>query len=309
MEHAVDIWGEKIRVFFGLSRMSHSILDIAHPAAGALLALGAFPAAPTAMIGFLAAFAGFTSVFALNDLMDWRVDKEKADRLRNGFAAFDLDALGYRHPIAQGKLIYQTAFLWVLFWGLLALGLAYLLNPVCALILIAAVGLETGYCSLLRVTHWKALLSGSMVGIGALAGIYAVDSHPPPALVMAFFVWTYAWEVGGRNIPNDWTDLEEDASLGIRTIPIRYGRKRSSRIAFALILVTVGSSFLFPFLAPIKHGTVYLAGAAVSGAVLLVIPAIRWLKEQSRESALILFNRTCFYPVAVFIVILLATLG
>ena len=35
--------------FIGLSRMTHSVLDVAHPASGALLVLGAAPSAPIAM--------------------------------------------------------------------------------------------------------------------------------------------------------------------------------------------------------------------------------------------------------------------
>jgi 4-hydroxybenzoate polyprenyltransferase len=53
---------EGIRKFFGLSRMTHSVLDIAHPAMGALLVFGGFPGPSTVIIGLLAAFAGFTVV-------------------------------------------------------------------------------------------------------------------------------------------------------------------------------------------------------------------------------------------------------
>ena len=167
--------------------MSHSILDMAHPGIGALLVLGAFPDPPVLALGFLAAFSGFISVFALNDLMDWRIDTEKMAKYERALSSFDLDAMGFRHPIALGKLHFRAAFLWVVLWGLLSLGLAYTLRPLCAVILIAAVCLEIGYCRLLRVTHWKVLLSGSMVGIGALAGVCAITSSPPPGLVLLFF--------------------------------------------------------------------------------------------------------------------------
>ena len=93
-----------VRKFFGLSRMTHSVLDIAHPAMGALLAFGGFPAATTVVIGLLAAFAGFTAVFALNDVMDCSVDCEKMAKLTGKKECFDIDSVGYRHPIAQGVL-------------------------------------------------------------------------------------------------------------------------------------------------------------------------------------------------------------
>ncbi|RPJ11022.1 MAG: ubiquinone biosynthesis protein UbiA, partial [Deltaproteobacteria bacterium] len=215
-------FNERLKAYFGLSRMSHSVLDIAHPSVGALVALGGFPPLAPLLIGLIAAFAGFTAVFAINDLIDWRVDTERMQKYRRESSQFDLDSLGYRHPIAQEKLRFGKALAWVFFWGLLSLSLAFVLRPLCCLMLLMAVGLEIAYCKLLRKTHWKAWLSGAMVGVGALAGIYAYKESPSMAYLVSFFVWTFAWEVGGRNIPNDWTDLEEDIHLNIRTIPVRY---------------------------------------------------------------------------------------
>jgi 4-hydroxybenzoate polyprenyltransferase len=139
-----------------------------------------------------------------------------------------------------------------------------------------------------------------MVSVGGLAGVYAVAGSPPPGLVLLFMLWAFAWEVGCRNIPNDWSDLDEDINLRIRTIPVRYGRLASSWVSFSLLCVTVLSSLLFPIVVPVRHPIVYLAGALAAGVVLLVIPAVLWLRSQRTESAMYLFNRACFYPLAVF---------
>jgi 4-hydroxybenzoate polyprenyltransferase len=300
METGSLVLREKVRGFFGLSRMTHSILDIAHPAIGAVLVLGGFPRPSTAIIGLLAAFAGFTAVFGLNDVMDCGVDCEKMAKDSTSKKCFDIDSVGYRHPIAQGSMAFKSAVAWVVFWGLCALSLAFVLNPVCAALMVAAVGLEMGYCRLLRVTHWKALLSGLMVAVGGLAGVYAVAGAPPLGMVDLFVLWAFAWEVGCRNIPNDWSDLDEDINLRIRTIPVRYGRLVSSWISFVLLCLTVASSLLFPLVIPVRHPIVYTAGALASGAVLLVIPAVLWVRSQRTESAMYLFNRACFYPLTVF---------
>ncbi|HET7839714.1 MAG TPA: hypothetical protein VFL04_08135, partial [Rectinemataceae bacterium] len=74
MANTVTAARGKARLFVGLSRMTHSILDVAHPAIGGLLVFGGFPPTPTILLGLGAAFAGFTAVFALNDVMDYRVD-------------------------------------------------------------------------------------------------------------------------------------------------------------------------------------------------------------------------------------------
>jgi 4-hydroxybenzoate polyprenyltransferase len=294
--------GGRIRSFFGLSRMTHSVLDIAHPAVGAVMVLGGLPGPTTVVVGLLAAFAGFTAVFALNDVMDCRVDCEKMSKYRKSGECFDIDSVGLRHPIAQGTLTFTSALVWVLFWGIGSLVLAYILNPVCSALMIVAAGLEVGYCRLLRVSHWKAVLSGLMVAVGGLAGVYAVSAQPAPRMVVLFILWAFAWEVGCRNIPNDWSDLEEDVHLGIRTIPVRYGRRVAAWISFSLLCVTVASSVLFPLIVPLRHPVLYLAGAAAAGGALLVAPAARWLRRGNTEAAMFFFNRACFYPLAVFTV-------
>lgn len=292
--------GSAAKKFIGLSRMTHSVLDVAHPAAGALLVLGAAPSLRIAALGLVSAFAGFTAVFALNDVMDSRVDAEKMAKFRKDSEAFDLDSVGTRHPIATGTLSMRVAIGWVAFWGILSLTTAFLLKPFCAILLVAAIGLETLYCKLLRVSHWKGLLSGVMVAVGGLAGVFAVSSSPPPLAVALFALWAASWEIGGRNIPNDWSDVEEDVHLGVRTLPIRFGKIASSRIAAAFAAVIVLCSLAFPFVAPVRLVLVYLPLAAAAGLFLLALPLARWLREQSTESAMAYFNKACFYPLAVF---------
>ena len=306
--------------FIGLSRMTHSVLDVAHPATGALLVLGAAPSVPVAALGLVSAFAGFTAVFALNDVMDATVDSEKMAKYRKASEAFDLDSVGTRHPIAQGSLSRRAAVAWVASWGILSLTTAFFLKPVCAAFLLVAIGLEALYCRLLRVTHWKALLSGLMVSVGGLAGVFAVSATPAPLAVVLFALWAASWEIGGRNIPNDWSDIEEDVNLGVRTLPIRFGRKASSRVAAAFASAAILCSLAFPFAAvPAGPGAgpnggplrtiIYLAMAAAAGLLLLALPALRWLRLQTTASAMAYFNKACFYPLAVFAALALRVVG
>ena len=164
----------------------------------------------------------------------------------------------------------------------------------------AAAGLETAYCRLLRVTHWKTILSGLMVAVGGLAGVFAVTVTPPAAFVALFGLWAFSWEMGCRNIPNDWSDIDEDKALRIRTMPVRFGRLATSRISFVMACVTILASLAFPFVVPMRFGWIYFAGALAAGIVFLVAPGIRWLREQQTKSAMLFFNRACFYPLAVF---------
>jgi hypothetical protein len=106
--------------FFGLSRMSHSVLDVAHPAVGAALAavvLGGASPARTSVLGLLAGFAGYTAVFALNDVIDLKAHREKMARYRVDRETFNLGSLGQRHPLAQGSLSYGAGVAWAASWG------------------------------------------------------------------------------------------------------------------------------------------------------------------------------------------------
>lgn len=299
------------RQFFGLSRMTHSVLDVAHPAVGAALAaiaLGGVPPVRTIILGLLAAFAGYTAVFALNDVIDVNVDREKMAKYRDNRESFDIDSLGQRHPLAQGSLSFGAGVAWVVFWGLLSLVLAFMIRPICAIFVLGAVLLETAYCKLLRVTHWKGLLSGLMVGVGGLAGVWAVTPAPRPGMVILFFAWAFAWEVGCRNVPNDWSDFEEDVHLGIRTVRVRYGSRGSSLISFVIVCATAVLGLLFPLVVPMPLGWVYAAGTLVVSAFFLLVPLIRWQREQTSTAALSFFNKACFYPLAVFAVLTLSIL-
>ena len=116
---------------------------MATPALGALLWLGAFPSLGVIILGLITAFAGYTAVYALNDVIGYRTDKEKIQQSgRNGLGN-DLDAVFVRHPLAQGLLSFKEALLWALAWALLALIGAYKLNPICVLIFLAGCALET----------------------------------------------------------------------------------------------------------------------------------------------------------------------
>src|SRR4030042_1670345 len=94
----------RLKMFFALSRTPHGLLDMATPGLAALLWLGQFPSVRTVVIGLITTFAGYTAVYALNDLVDYRTDKEKL-RL-GGFqdSRNYLDAAIIRHPLAQGLL-------------------------------------------------------------------------------------------------------------------------------------------------------------------------------------------------------------
>ena len=92
----------RLKLFWALSRTPHGLLDMCTPAFGALLWLGHLPSISVVMIGLITTFAGYTAVYALNDVIDYRADRKKA--AMGGYSAEEnyLDGVLVRHPCADG---------------------------------------------------------------------------------------------------------------------------------------------------------------------------------------------------------------
>jgi len=292
----------RLKLFWALSRTPHGLLDMATPGLSAMLWLGLLPPAEVVGLGLITAFSGYTAVYALNDVVDCRVDRKKiqGSGLRN--SDHDLDAVYVRHPMAQGMLGYREGILWMAGWALLALVGSYLLNPVCTLIFLTACLLETVYCLLLKVSYLRGLISGVVKNSGGIAAVYAVDPNPAPLFLAVLFLWLFLWEIGGQNIPNDWADLEEDRRLRARTIPVRFGPEGSATIIYSSLAVASALSLVMFWVSPAKLGLPYLAGALFSGFYFLVLPAHRLFTTKGTEEASTLFNRASYYPLAMLLV-------
>jgi 4-hydroxybenzoate polyprenyltransferase len=296
----------RLKLFLALSRTPHGILDMATPALGALLWLGGLPPAGVIALGLLTAFSGYTAVYALNDLVDCRVDREEA---RPGIlleSGRDLDAVFVRHPLAHDLLSMKEGLLWTGGWALTALVGAYLLNPICALIFLAGGLLEAIYCLLLRVTYLRTLVSGVVKTLGAVAAVFAVDPVPSLGFLAVLFLWIFFWEIGGQNIPNDWADIQEDLRLRAKTIPAEFGLRGSIRLIAASLLLAVAMSIVLFWMTPNRLDFQYLAGSLLAGYFLLLLPAYRLHKGESPDEAIALFNRASNYPVVMLFVVMIS---
>ncbi len=294
----------KLKLFWALSRTPHGLLDMATPCFAALLWMGEFPPLKVILIGLITVFAGYTAVYALNDLVDYRTDLEKMTGGNYCNPDDYLDAKMVRHPMAQGCLSFREGLAWALSWGAIAIVGAYWLNPVCVLIFFAGCCLETIYCIMWRITPLRAVVSGVVKTSGPVAGIFAVDPAPSPVFVMVLFLALFFWEIGGQNIPADWTDLNSDRRLKAQTIPVRFGTKLSADLLLlCLILAVVLMTFSFQLS---KSGLEPVA-ALISlgfGIYLLLIPAVRLYQTTSRSEAMTLFNKSSYYPVSLLATVL-----
>jgi 4-hydroxybenzoate polyprenyltransferase len=293
----------KLKLFLALSRTPHGLLDMATPALGALLWLGRFPAFEVILLGFVTTFAGYTAVYALNDVIDYRVDKEKLKLCGHAGVECDLDAKMVRHPMAQGYLSFTEGMLWTVAWSTLAVWGAYHLNPVCILIFAIGCLLETVYCLLLKVTHFRTLVSGGVKTAGAIAGVFAVDPKPSPLFLCMIFLWLFLWEIGGQNVPNDWTDIEADQRLHARTIPVQLGPNSANTIIIgSLTAAAILCVFVF-LVSPIPFEFPFLIAAMSTGLFFLILPAALLYKTQKPRFAMALFNMASTYPLVLLVIV------
>jgi 4-hydroxybenzoate polyprenyltransferase len=294
----------KLKLFLALSRTPHGVIDMTTPAFAALLWLGHIPSWAVVGLGLLTTFAGYTAVYALNDVVDYRADQRKIQDAGLSEVGSDLDAVMVRHPMAQGLLSFWQGLLWAVVWAVIALIGAYLLNPVCLFIFLAGCLLEVIYCALLQLTHLRFIISGVVKTSGPIAAVYAVDPNPSLFYVLILFLCLFFWEIGGQNIPNDWTDQQEDSCILVKTIPVCFGAERASILIVSSLIMAVTLSLILFQLPPGGSQWPFLAMVFTLGVFLLLYPAIRLFKTKRRADAMRLFNKASYFPLSILIVII-----
>jgi 4-hydroxybenzoate polyprenyltransferase len=288
--------------FFALSRTSHGVLDLATPAFCALLWGGRFPAWNVILLSLFTAFAAYTAIYALNDLIGMAMDKEKFSKnaLNTGYS---VEASELRYPLARNILSFKSGLLWIAFWLTLALVGSYLLNPVIVFVLMGATILEIIYCLLLKVTYLRTLVSGLVKASGPIAAVLVVDPHPSLTSLLILLTWVFFWEIGGQNVPADWNDTAEDIGINAKTIPIHFGPEKAAIIVLATLTVTVIASAFLPLISPAPLGLPYILASLIIGFVLLLQPSLQLRRNKDGRYAAKLFDKASYYPMAQFALI------
>ena len=297
-----------LKIFLGLSRTPHGLLDVATPAMAAMLQLGHFPPLFTIILGLITAFAGYTAVYAMNDLIDVNVDRERLALKKKSEAVFHVDEVMAEHPVAQGLIPFSKGFQWVGLWALLAMIGAFILNPFCAVLFVLSALCEFIYCKLLKITHLKIIASAIVKATGGLAGIYAVNPTPPIGFVIFIFFWLACWEIGGQNIANDIVDMEDDKQVGARTTLTVMGLNTSVFVLIATVSMAFFAGVTVFIVAGSGVGLLYPIGATILGYFLLLKPAKVVYESPGPREAASLFNRASYMPLSFLLLTVISIL-
>ena len=295
----------RLKLFWALSRTPHGLLDMCTAALASLLWLGHFPSFKIIGLGLITVFSGYTAIYALNDVVGYRSDKRKLQQgnLRGFEDCEDLDAMLVRHPMARGLLSFKAGLLWSSAWALLALIGAYLLNPVCVLIFICGSILETIYCLMWNISPSRTIISGVVKTAGPIAAVFAVDPNPSMSYLIVLFLLMFFWEVGGQNVPNDWSDIGEDTRFQAQTVPIRLGFEQANVIIFGSIILTIILSGILLVLSNVAFDLPFILAFAFVGLYFLLLPTIKLYRSEESSYAMILFNKASYYPLALLVVV------
>jgi 4-hydroxybenzoate polyprenyltransferase len=275
-----------------LARSRSALLSLGEPALGALLAAGGLPSARVILLGLLAATAGYFCVYALNDLLDLRADRQEIE-LASGHPqecrpeVTHIDITTLRHPVAAGALPLWAAVLWVVALGVVGLVAAYLLRPLCAWLFLGCAALQIIYCSLRRRTWLKVVPAGLMVGAGGLAGWFAAGDLSWGTF--AFFMLLVLWEIADATSQTTWpmwsTTLGGNPTLASVRGP-----------AVATRAIVAGAA-LMPVVAMLQPapwpGRLLLAVAAL---LTMTCPALIMQRRPRPGAAQRYFNRASIYP-------------
>ncbi|HHW60423.1 MAG TPA: UbiA family prenyltransferase [Syntrophomonadaceae bacterium] len=203
----------KIKVFFSMIDISHSLFGLPFAYMGAFLAARGWPGGMNLIWITVAMVCARTAALCMNRLIDRDIDA--ANPRTSGWA------------IPSGQL--SVPIIWGITFVFLALLFfaAYQLNPLCVKLAPLAVLVLWGYSYTKRFTWWCHFILGLAIGIGPAGGWIAITGTfdwQPFVLGMAVACW-----IAGFDIIYACQDIHFDRSHGLYSIPARFGQAGALR--------------------------------------------------------------------------------
>ena len=242
----------RLRTYASFVRFSPSVFALPFALTGALLAFRLVPFS-WARVGWITVcmVAARSAAMGFNRLADASFDA------RNPRTAM--------RELPQGRMSRREAISFVLVSSAIFVGAAAQLGWVCLALSPVALAIVFWYSLAKRVTTYTQIFLGLAMAIAPVGGWIAAGGPPraePWLLGLAIGAW-----VAGFDVLYACQDLQYDQREGLRSIPVRFGVRRSlaiSRVMHVVAVVALGGVGLLAGLGP-----VYAVGVAVVGALLV----------------------------------------
>jgi 4-hydroxybenzoate polyprenyltransferase len=282
----------RFRAHIELLRPPLAAMDLAMPAASALLASyavnGALPPLLPFLIATMGAYLAITSSYVYNDCCDIDVDRiAMPDR-----------------PLPSARLSKRDAQAWSFFLFLLAASAALYLNPESFVVLIAATILITIYSAWAkRSTPFSWVFVGLSFGLVPFGVWLAIEPAGllkaglglhPSSVILAAMICITDW--GFTNCDAS-RDVVGDKEKGIPTTPAIYGIPATARMVAFFWLIGIILSIALGLFAGL--GWLYLAAAGAAGCWLLW-QNLDFVRNPTAQRGARLFYQSANYRAALF---------
>ena len=290
----------RFKAHIELLRPPLAAMDLAMPAAAALLAVWTVEAALPPLLPFIiaaiAAYCAITSSYVYNDCCD-----------------IDVDKIGMpNRPLPSAQLSKKEAQLWSLFLFLVAAAVSLYLNPESFIVLAIATFFITIYSAWAkRNTPFSWVFVGLSFGLVPLgvwlafepAGILKAGAGlHPSSIILAAMIGITDW--GFTNCDAS-RDVAGDKEKGIPTTPATYGIPATARMVTGFWVIGVILSIALGLSSNL--GWLYMAVAAISGGWLLQ-QNLDFVRHPTAERGEKLFYQSANYRAVLFAAIIADTL-
>jgi 4-hydroxybenzoate polyprenyltransferase len=246
----------RLQTYLSFVRFSHSVFALPFALTGALLALYAAPlsgreAAWRVLWIVVAMVAARSAAMGFNRLVDAGYDA------RNPRTAM--------RELPRGAMSRGEAVAFVLVSSFAFIAASFQLGRVCLLLSPVALVIVFWYSLAKRFTTYTQLFLALAMAVAPVGGWLAaggrIGALEPWLLGLAIGAW-----VGGFDILYACQDLEFDRAAGLKSIPVRFGVRRSLVMSRVMHLIAVAC--LAGLAAVADLGPLYLAGVALVAALL-----------------------------------------
>jgi 4-hydroxybenzoate polyprenyltransferase len=246
----------RLSTYASFVRFSHSVFALPFALTGVLLALNRAGDWTPASVTWRLVWIVLAMVAARSAAMGFnRVADASYDALNPRTAARELP---------RGAMTRTEAGVFVAVSSAVFVFAAWKLGPLCFALSPVALAIVFWYSLAKRVTSFTQFFLGLAMAVAPVGGWLAAGGRTgwePWLLGVAIGAW-----VGGFDVLYACQDLEFDRAHGLRSIPVRFGLKRSLVISRALHVITVAC--LAALAAVANLGWIYLAGVAGVGVLL-----------------------------------------